>query len=223
MIREHSIPFDKLSVTRQELYKAIGYGASSPDEELRTMIEEVIGHVTSIGTARFLYRIVEGCPTGNTLLIADQTLHIGSIIANQLAGSERYALFVATTGHEFDEWLGNVKRSDDIVMQFIADSIGSCLAEKAADYMETCLEQDISPQALKRTNRFSPGYCGWHVAEQQKLFSLFPTPTPCGIQLIPSCLMIPIKSVSGIIGIGANVRKSDYSCGLCAYERCYKR
>ena len=89
--------------------------------------------------------------------------------------------------------------------------------------MEEALQAFIDKTGWKHTNRFSPGYCGWHVSEQQRLFSLFPTANPCGIRLTDSSLMIPIKSVSGIIGIGKNVRHLDYSCGLCNYSKCYKK
>lgn len=222
MIREYSIPFGELSVTRQEVYKAMGYGTQTPDGDIRKMVDEAIGHATTFGIARFMYLTVEGYLTKNTLQIADQTLCVGTTIARQLAGSETFMLFVATTGREFEEWLEKVKSSNDIVLQFIADSLGSCLAEKTADCMEAYIKQEISPKNLKHTNRLSPGYCDWPVSEQQKLFSLFPTPNPCDIQLLPSCLMIPVKSVSGIIGIGTNVGRSDYPCGLCTLERCFK-
>jgi hypothetical protein len=45
----------------------------------------------------------------------------------------------------------------------------------------------------------------------------------CGVRLTDSSLMVPIKSVSGIIGIGEKVRKLDYTCGLCDFKQCYKR
>ena len=35
--------------------------------------------------------------------------------------------------------------------------------------------------------------------------------------------MVPIKSVSGIIGLGEKVRRLDYTCGLCDFKQCYKR
>ncbi|MEO5098808.1 methionine synthase, partial [Bacteroides thetaiotaomicron] len=35
--------------------------------------------------------------------------------------------------------------------------------------------------------------------------------------------MVPIKSVSGVIGTGTNVRKLEYTCGLCTYENCYRK
>ena len=45
----------------------------------------------------------------------------------------------------------------------------------------------------------------------------------CGVRLTDSSLMVPIKSVSGIIGIGEKVRKLDYTCGLCDSKKCFKR
>ena len=96
------------------------------------------------------------------------------------------------------------------------------IAEKCADQMELALQENIDKLGWKHTNRFSPGYCGWHVAQQQMLFPLFDSHT-CGVQLTDSSLMIPIKSVSGIMGVGREVRKLDYTCGLCTFEKCYKR
>ena len=94
-----------------------------------------------------------------------------------------------------------------MVKIYIADSLGSIIAEKTADCMEVALAEYIREKNWKHTNRYSPGYCGWHVSEQQKLFPLFPVAAPCGIRLTDSSLMVPIKSVSGVIGTGTNVRK----------------
>ena len=109
-----------------------------------------------------------------------------------------------------------------MVRVFIADAMGSVIAEKCADEMEKNLQLSIGKLGWKHTNRFSPGYCGWHVSQQQLLFPLFNGQT-CGVTLTDSSLMLPIKSVSGIIGVGEKVRRLDYTCGLCNFEKCYKR
>ena len=110
-----------------------------------------------------------------------------------------------------------------MVKIYIADALGSILAEKTADLMEETLEKELIQKKWKHTNRFSPGYCGWHVSEQQKFFSIFPVFQPCGIRLTASSLMLPIKSVSGIIGLGTDVKKMEYTCGLCTFEQCFRR
>ena len=144
-------------------------------------------------------------------------------LARQLRGSEAFVFFAATAGTEFEVFQHTLQQEGDMVKIYIADSLGSIIAEKTADCMEVALAEYIREKNWKHTNRYSPGYCGWHVSEQQKLFPLFPVAAPCGIRLTDSSLMVPIKSVSGVIGTGTNVRKLEYTCGLCTYENCYRK
>jgi cobalamin-dependent methionine synthase I len=147
---------------------------------------------------------------------------MGKIIPRQLHGSEAYALFICTSGTEFEAYQQRLKNEGDMVRVFIADALGSVVAERCADVMEESLQESIDKLGWHHTNRFSPGYCGWHVSQQQLLFPLFGGNT-CGVLLTDSSLMVPIKSISGIIGIGKKVRKLDYTCGLCDFTQCYKR
>jgi hypothetical protein len=75
---------------------------------------------------------------------------------------------------------------------------------------------------MKITNRYSPGYCSWNVSEQKKLFSLLPEGC-CGITLSASSLMSPIKSISGIIGMGRSVEFKEYVCEICSMKDCIFR
>jgi cobalamin-dependent methionine synthase I len=147
---------------------------------------------------------------------------IGKIIERQLKGAEAYAFFICTAGVEYEAYQERLKKEGDMVRVFIADALGSVIAEKAADQMELALQENIDKLGWHHTNRFSPGYCGWHVSQQQLLFPLFKGET-CGVKLTESSLMLPIKSVSGIIGLGPNVRYLDYTCDLCDFKQCYKR
>jgi hypothetical protein len=52
------------------------------------------------------------------------------------------------------------------------------------------------------------------VSDQHDLFSLLPEDF-CGIRLTESAMMVPVKSVSGIIGIGPGVERVDYQCKNC--------
>ena len=46
---------------------------------------------------------------------------------------------------------------------------------------------------------------------------------PTGIALSESCLMHPIKSVSGVIGIGTTARRRAYGCVICQNKTCIYR
>ena len=224
-MEEHKLSFEELHISLSEIYEAMGYGSAEPDEGVKRETQKLLLRVASVTRPLFSFFLTEGelLLEKEELEISKTTFQVGRIIARQLRGSQAYAFFVATAGQEFEQLQHLLKEEDDIVAIYIADSLGSIIAEKAADCMEEVLQREIACKGWKRTNRFSPGYCGWHVSEQQKLFSLFPAFRPCGIRLTDSSLMLPIKSVSGVIGLGEHVRKLEYTCGLCNYEKCYRR
>jgi hypothetical protein len=60
------------------------------------------------------------------------------------------------------------------------------------------------------------------MAEQNKLFSFLPEGF-CGVTLSESALMIPLKSISGVIGIGKEVMFNQYSCSDCNDANCIYR
>ncbi len=222
-----TLDFDSLRISVDSIYEQMGYTDTVPDADVLKEMVATLKEIKALLRPRYCYFIADGTldPEAHTLSVFQQTttFDIGRIISRQLRGSDAYAFFVATAGMEFEEYLHRLKDSGDMVRLFIADSVGSVIAERAADLMEEELQNEIDNHGWHRTNRFSPGYCGWHVSQQQRLFPLFGDDAPCGVTLSASSLMTPIKSVSGVIGLGANVRYMEYTCGLCDFKQCYKR
>ncbi|HPN37927.1 MAG TPA: vitamin B12 dependent-methionine synthase activation domain-containing protein [Melioribacteraceae bacterium] len=150
------------------------------------------------------------------------SFNTGKIIANQLKNSIGVILFAATVGTYFDITVTNAFLEGDSVKGLIVDTIGSELVENVGELLELFLRKVFKKYDYNLTNRLSPGYCEWNVNEQKKLFELFPD-NFCGIKLNDDNLMIPLKSISGIIGYGKDVLSEDYSCNICGMEFCYKR
>ena len=209
---EKTLSFEELGITAADVYEQMGYHDAQPDKATQQETAMILKEVSQWLRPRFSYFVVNKQPD----------FEMGNIILRQLRGSEAFALFVCTSGLEFEAYQQRLKEQGDMVRVFIADALGSVIAEKCADQMEKALQESIDKLGWKHTNRFSPGYCGWHVSQQQLLFPLFQGHT-CGVKLTDSSLMIPIKSVSGIIGLGKKVRKLEYTCGLCDFKQCYKR
>lgn len=222
---QKELTLQELKLMPEAIYEQMGYGQASPDAATAAETAALLDEVGQFLRAAFCFFITDATldEETHTLSAMGRDFRVGKIISRQLRGSQRYIFFVATAGMEFEEFQHRLKESGDMVRTFIADSIGSVIAEVVADRMEEELESLIEPSGWRHTNRFSPGYCGWHVSEQQMLFPLFPDGRPCGVSLTESSLMTPIKSVSGVIGLGEKVRKLEYSCGLCDYKQCYKR
>lgn len=209
---EKTLSFEELGITAADVYEQMGYHDAQPDKATQQETAMILKEVSQWLRPRFSYFVVNKQPD----------FEMGNIILRQLRGSEAFALFICTSGLEFETYQHRLKEQGDMVRVFIADALGSVIAEKCADQMEKALQESIDKLGWKHTNRFSPGYCGWHVSQQQLLFPLFQGHT-CGVKLTDSSLMVPIKSVSGIIGLGEKVRKLEYTCGLCDFKQCYKR
>ncbi len=217
-----AIKFNDLAITENMVYREMGYKKNIPDsltiEITRGLLEEASHRVK----ARCFYTIYDGevLSEKTQIKIKDTVFNTGKTISRLMYPALKFVVFSATAGIEFQQWIEEVVEEKDALKQFILDCIGSTIAECAGDYMEKMLEEDI--KTIKHSNRFSPGYCGWHVSAQQELFSLMPD-NECGITLNDSSLMYPIKSISGIIGIGDDVNTKVYGCAICEMVTCYNR
>ncbi len=139
------------------------------------------------------------------------------------------ALFAVTIGAAISEKISQLFTFGDLALGAILDAGASQAADDAAAFLETIYQGVIhnSDQIQKSTVlRYSPGYCGWHVSGQQKLFG-FLHPEEIGIKLNDSSLMMPLKSVSGVMVAGAesiHKFKPDYTfCASCKTRTCQVR
>ena len=219
---ENILRFNEIKIEYHNLYASLGYGLHPTPEYMIDIIWHSVQKLSDICIPRTGYIIVDGHISGsNRLVIGDTEFVLGKIIAQNLADADKYLVFVATAGNEFNRFVHDVRKKGDIFEDYIYDMIGSEIAEATVHSLVASLEDKYQGEGMYVSNPYSPGYCGWHVREQMKLFSLLP-PAPCGITLNDSCLMTPIKSVSGIIALGKEVTKKPYGCAICNMSSCYK-
>ena len=132
------------------------------------------------------------------------------------------AVFVCTAGQEISSRSKKLMKEGDLLKGYVYDTFGSIAVEAAMDLIQETIRMKILVTGMNITNRYSPGYCGWDITEQKKIFSLLPD-NFCGIELTDTCLMLPIKSISGIIGIGRYAKYDPYTCNLCDMQNCLFR
>lgn len=217
-----SVPFASLAIDTSRVLIAMGYGNAIPDAPIIRRIEEMLEEAAEHSEASYYFCIGKGDLDNDTIRIGSTLFETGRTITRSLSGSDHFAVFAATAGLRFQQWMDSFSDPDYLLDRFIADSIGTEVAEATAGSMQQVVARWVSLNKTAHTNRFSPGYCGWPVQEQHKLFALIENDY-CSITLTASSLMYPIKSVSGIIGIGPRVRQTDYSCKHCNYHHCFRR
>jgi len=223
-VREYTIPFEKLTIDPETIPAVLGYGDNVPPFIYQT-IEDVLSQAAhrceiqggTLTPDSFYIDEKNGCCKLGSVVFAP-----GKIICKQLYRAEFIIILVCTIGQGMENWADQLIREGDGVTGYIVDAVASNIVDSAADFIQQQLGVEYRHRGCNCSNCFSPGYCGWDVSEQHKLFSLLP-PHFCGIRLTSNALMIPIKSISGIVGVGAEVHKLDTTCGFCEKLDCLYR
>ena len=151
---------------------------------------------------------------------AEVSLRMGVKISKIFEKGDKIALFVVTLGNGYEK-IADTYRGDTL-LYYLTDVIASEYTEAVAGKLTGFIAQYASSLGMRVSNRYSPGYCGWSVSGQKALFGYLPA-YPCGIELNDSSLMKPVKSISGAVAIGKNVKFHKYDCSTCSDEECLYR
>ncbi len=222
---EVTIGYSDITVKEDEIELLLGYPAQQTPEHFKDLIYEAIADSKSLVEIRAGFRIVKVISKDNDLTgltIGGKYFNLQKIVTGVLKKSEQIAVFSLTIGAAMETKSKELLTNGDLVAGYIFDAVASITAEACADALHEHIKEKMLRNNLNITNRYSPGYCNWKVNEQHLLFSLLPK-NFCGIKLTDSALMLPIKSVSGIIGIGEKVKYSEYSCNECNIKDCTYR
>ena len=211
----------------KEVYRYMGYPASCQTipPALIAMVEEEIAAALPLILPKATHATCAYDAENNrAILPASKTLPFnGTIIQNHLQECEKVTLFTCTIGSASEPVIDAYFKNGEFTRAMILDAIGSAAVESAADTLNQYLHATAHRQNYKLTTRFSPGYGDWDLNIQQALVEAAGGPD-IDIQVTASALLIPRKSVSGVIGwipAGTVQRASQTSpCLICKVHNC---
>ena len=144
--------------------------------------------------------------------------------------SDNLTLFALTLGSGIVDAIEDLFKKNDFALAAMLDSVASMAADKSVEILEAYLYNNLSEKNLTKNGSvvlgYSPGYCGWDLSGQKKLFGHL-NPAEIGITLNDSYLMSPLKSVSGVLVHGdkeIHVFESSFTfCSYCKNQTCHDR
>ena len=225
MIQEFSYSFSELDVNAAEVTRLLGYSHGAPPDPFAAYVDEALHRANDLCDIRgavFSPDRLEFSAKTDRIIVAKTEFFIGRTVAKELRNSESIVLFICTAGDAISSISRNLMLGDNPVLGYVYDVLGSVVVDAAAEKIHLEIRKMAAATGRSITNRYSPGYCQWSVADQHKLFSFFPQDC-CGISLTNSALMHPVKSVSGLVGVGMNVKFRQYTCDLCSMTECSYR
>ena len=216
------IQFSDLSLNFDKILDLL----STSGEDLREMMSDILQYslsrIEKTAQIKAEYQIFEDfqfLEKEHCFLVDKKKFIVGKLFSASLKKVDKLAVFSCTLGNEADLL---TQKEDDLMKAYVLDIASAEVIEATARFVENKILQKAEKENKSLTNRYAPGYCGWDLQEQHKLFELLGE-NFCQIKLTKDALMLPIKSLSGIFGIGKNVKHVKYACQLCNSQNCIYR
>jgi len=145
----------------------------------------------------------------------------GKRLSTYLSGADEAVFFLVTVGSSLEEAASRWMKDSEPLYGYLLDRIGSLAAESLAAAAEDEIRRSEEKKGRSVSMRFSPGYCDWPVEEQRTLDEILNF-SRIDVRLTEACMMVPKKSISGIIAVaGEDVfKKLVSSCDICENSGC---
>ncbi len=207
-----------------EIRSRTGWKGVAPDptlfEHLIELMEEVLPHVTPRG----MVGLVDAELFGNEVRLASEgrTFHGANIVkffaaAAKANADDEYdvevdvqsayalpiAVYCVTSGSVCEERAREASERKEPYRALLLDAIGSCVADTVALDLTLMVEREKMLRGPEGAvaRKLSVGYGDWPLEEQRDIFAILDPKKHIGVELNDACLMIPEKSVSGLIGL----------------------
>ena len=216
-----------LAIDPDEVLRCQGYkkGVDVPTADVRALLDDALAEGARLMAPRAALCWMPVRRRGpDTVEVGGETLTIPRT-GERWGEVEHVAASVVTIGDALERRVAALWESRELPLASMLDSVGSGAVESLAEYVNDVLCQQGLVAGLAVTNRISPGYADWNVAEQHALFRLCPG-APVGVTLNEACFMTPGKSISLLVGAGRHARVDHYfsQCARCWMRDCaYRR
>jgi hypothetical protein len=216
---------NEFGIDTGQVLKHMGYGTDGvPSARIESLVKEYADNISHLIEPSYSYVIRDvNAVRGSRVFIKGSITFRSNIIAQLLEECQKVAVFVLTVGGRLGEVVRQLSGDGLMVQAAVLDAIGSDAAETLAHVVQDIVAKEAEADGLGISLRFSPGYCDWKVSQQKMVFRAMGGDT-AGVRLTSGCLMIPQKSISGIIGIGSADKVESYNpCLTCKKRDCIGR
>ena len=210
----------KVEVDRQRVAKHLGYTSALPSA-VNKAIDDSLDRANDLISPRGVYNLKEIVSfSGESILIEGNisfnTAKIGSYL---IKCCDQIAVFLLTIGHDLEKEVDKLMGQGEFLSALILDALGSEAVDTAANHFKELIRGSQNERGV--TPRFSPGCCDWKLSDQSSIFKLLDS-SKLGVELTESYMMIPRKSISGVVGLGRIEKtiKEPIPCQFCSNRDC---
>ncbi len=149
------------------------------------------------------------------LILDDGAFFESNLLVEKLKCVNELAIYIVTIGPVLEQKVAELGALD-LVKSFILDCVGTYALRQIFNF----IRKDYRPNTSAQISKFSPGSSSqWDVSQQRVLFDILgprKVEEEIGVKLNEYCVMIPRKSVSGIM---SETEEQFQECQICE-RRC---
>ena len=207
-----------IAFERSEVLRYLGYRGAQPDEMFEQNLDRCIAELQSAAAPKSVFQAFELSHLAEGTMKTGGALIRSKNLARTLKGCTSVYLMAATLGLAVDRLITRasaVRMSDAVLYQAAA----AAMIEAYCDEVNDTLREEAERVGLYCRPRFSPGYGDFRIEHQRDISRLLDTPRKIGLTVTESCLLVPIKSVTAVIGLS----NSPQPCHRKGCEECSKQ
>ena len=150
----------------------------------------------------------------------------------QSAGAERAMLVAVSAGQACEAHAGRLWQDGKPDEYFFLEMFGSAVVEHLVATLSARICELAEQDGLMAVAHYSPGYTGWDIADQGRLFELITRgrtqPWPEELEVMSSGMLRPKKSLLAVVGLTARTGPASANpqlvpCEACAFAPCQYR
>ena len=195
-----------------EVMKSLKLGTNTPAAVKK--IAGLIEAITPVMKPKAAYAQCTIKPVDQDKITIDDQIFNSKVLVKNLSDQASCYPYVVTAGHELNQV--ELQKGQSVML---LDLIKNVVVEQAFQYTKAVIAEQYG---LSKVTVMSPGHLDdWPLPEQRALFSLLGSDVQkIGVKLTDSYLMVPLKTVSGIL---FTTETGFQSCQVCLQPRCMGR
>jgi len=188
-----------------------------PGSRHETDLLRLIDEARQVARPKAGFKLVFIEEKGDDTIRAEGIEFKSRVLRVNLGKLERFFAYVCTSGVELQAWADSY--TSDLLNGYYADAINQAVLQSAFGGFVAHLAASYE---LANPSAMNPGSLGdWPISQQRPLFDLLgDVEGLIGVHLKESFLMVPTKSVSGVL---FPTEETFASCQMCPRERCPNR
>ena len=211
-----------IQIDRDEVLRYLGYLAGhNVPARVSALVDSHIESASQLIEPQYSSVIRNVDRVEDARVFLGDTIFESQIIAHLMQGCQKAVIFAVTIGGLLEMKVQQLAKAGRVLEEAVVDAVGSAAAEQAAAAVQNRVREIANAQGMGISLRFSPGYCDWAIDQQTMIFHAL-NGRSAGIRLTDSCLMVPRKSVSGVIGMSAHGKDLETwsPCRTCKQRNC---